>query len=281
MPPIRFAETADGVVAFMELGKPDAPCGTLAILFGLWSHLEVAWEEPVIRSTLQRLTARFRVVLVDRRGIGLSERGAHQHLASTGAQDVEAVRKCLGEARLWLFGNAIGGSAAIEYAATHPQHVHGMVLYAAGARGTWAPHYPWAPTQEQLEAWQVKIRSSWGQATSLEQFAPSVADDVAAQAWWARMMRQSASRNGLAAHLSASTKVDVCERLPQVTAPTLVIQREGDRIVRAGASLYVSERIPGAQLAMLPGDDHLMWFGDTDAVISRLEQFADAQHARR
>ena len=74
---------------------------------------------------------------------------------------------------------------------------------------------------------------------------------------------------------------DVCDQLHRVTAPTLVLQREGDRIVRAGASRYVSERIPGGQLAMLPGSDHLMWFGDTDAVISRLEQFVDASLARR
>jgi len=276
MPPIRFAEAADGVVAFLELGKPNARCGTLVILFGIWSHLEVAWEEPGIRAVLQRLATRFHVVLVDRRGIGLSERLAHQQQVSSGAQDVEAVRQCLGEERIWLFGNSMGGSIAIEYAATHPQRVQGLVLYAAGARGSWAPHYPWAITEEQHRAWQDKIRSSWGGATGLEQFAPSVASDEAARAWWARLMRQSASRNGLAMQLNAFAKVDVCERLPQITAPTLVIQREGDRIVRAGASRYISERIPGGQLAMLPGTDHLMWFGDTDAVISRLEQFAES-----
>jgi pimeloyl-ACP methyl ester carboxylesterase/DNA-binding SARP family transcriptional activator len=279
MPPIRFAEAADGVVAYLELGSPKAPCGTLVILFGIWSHLEVAWEEPVIRGVLQRLATRFRVVLMDRRGIGLSERVAHQQLVGAGAQDVEAVRQCLGEERIWLFGNSLGGAVAIEYAATHPQHVQGLVLYAAGARGSWAPHYPWAPTEAQHQAWQEKIRSGWGGATSLEQFAPSVAGQEAARAWWARLMRQSASRNGLAAHIGAFAKADVCERLRHIAAPTLVIQREGDRIVRAGASRYISERISGAQLALLPGDDHLMWFGDTDAVIGRLEGFADGVKA--
>jgi pimeloyl-ACP methyl ester carboxylesterase/DNA-binding SARP family transcriptional activator len=277
MPPIRFAETADGVVAFLEIGAASAPCGTLLILFGAWSHLEVAWEEPCIRSTLQRLATRFRVALVDRRGLGLSERVAHDNLTSSGAQDVEAVRRCLGEQQIWLFGNSMGGSVAIEYAATHPQHVQGLVLYAAGARGTWAPHYPWAPTEAQLEDWRAKIRLSWGAATSLEQFAPSMAEDESAKAWWARMMRQSASRDGLTNQLGAFAKVDVCQHLPQIKAQTLVIQREGDRIVRAGASRYVSEQIPGACLAMLPGSDHLMWFGDTDAVISQLERFADTR----
>lgn len=281
MPPIRFAESADGVVAFLELGSAQAHRGTLVIVFGLWSHLEVAWEEPVIRGVLQRLASRWRVVLMDRRGIGLSERVADQQMVVGGALDIDAVRRCLGEERIWLFGNSMGGSIAIEYAASYPQHVRGLVLYAAGARGTWAEHYPWAVTGEQLQAWQAKIRSSWGEATSLEQFAPSVAGDEAARAWWARLMRQSASRNSYSTLLSEFAKVDVCDRLPRIQAPTLVIQREGDRIVRAGASRYVSERIPGGQLALLPGSDHLMWFGDTDAVISRLEQFVEARQARR
>ncbi len=279
-PPIRFAESADGVVAFLELGRADAPCGTLVILFGLWSHLEVAWEEPVIRAVLQRLATRFRVVLMDRRGIGLSERVMDQQIVSSGAQDIEAVRRTLGEERIWLFGNSLGGSIAIEYAASYPQHVHGLALYAASARGSWAEHYPWAPTREQLQAWHELIRTSWGEATSLERFAPSVARSEAARAWWARLMRQSASRNSFASLLSAFAKVDVCDRLPKVQAPALVMQREGDRIVRAGAGRFLANRIPRAELVVLPGSDHLMWYGDTDAVINALERFAQLPYPR-
>ena len=281
LPPIRFAEAADGVVAYLELGRADAPCGTLVILFGLWSHLEVAWEEPRIRAVLQRLAASFRVVLMDRRGIGLSERAVQQQAVTEGVQDIDAVRQALGETRVWLFGNSLGGAVALAYAAARPDHVHGLALYAAGPRGSWAPDYPWAATPAQLRSWHGKLRTSWGSATSLEQFAPSVAGDEAARAWWARLLRQAASRNGLAGLLAAFADVDVRDRLPQVRAPVLVLQRDGDRIVRAGVAQYLARQLPDAELHLLPGDDHLMWYGDTDAVIAEVERFAGRHMGRR
>jgi DNA-binding SARP family transcriptional activator len=55
-PPIRFADTDDGAVAYLEIvSGPE----TLVVLFGIWSHIEVAWDEPTIRAVLQRLAQRF------------------------------------------------------------------------------------------------------------------------------------------------------------------------------------------------------------------------------
>jgi pimeloyl-ACP methyl ester carboxylesterase/DNA-binding SARP family transcriptional activator len=273
LPPIRYADADDGAVAYLELGRRDAPGGTLVVLFGLWSHLEVAWDQPVIRATLDRLARRFHVVLMDRRGVGLSDRQTPSITA--GVQDLEAVRQALGVERLWLFANSAGGAIAIEHAVTHAPHVRGLLLFATGARGSWAPDYPWALTLPQLEAWLQKLQSSWGRATSLEQFAPSVAHDATARDWWARLLRQSASRNSVPALLRTFADMDVRERLPNVRVPTLVVQRAGDRIVRAAAGRHLADGIAGARFVLLPGDDNLMWFGDTEAVIREVERFVD------
>jgi pimeloyl-ACP methyl ester carboxylesterase/DNA-binding SARP family transcriptional activator len=270
LPPIRFAETSDGAVAYLELGAGET---TIAVLFGLWSHLEVAWEEPRIRAVLDRLAQRCRVVLIDRRGTGLSERLAVQQLTRSGVEDLDAVRRALGVDRLWLFGNSVGGMIAIDYAAAHGAHVEGLLLYAVGARGTAAPDYPWAATAQQLDKWLAAMHSGWGGPVALEQYAPSCADDIDVQQSWARMMRQSASKHSMPLLLKAFSRMDVRPRLPLIKAPTLVVQREGDRIVRAGAARELASRIAGARLVMLPGDDNLMWLGDTAAVIDEVERF--------
>lgn len=269
-PRIRFADTSDGAVAYLELGSGPQ---TLVILFGLWSHVEVSWEEPTIRSILLRLAQRYRVVLMDRRGTGVSERLVLDPSVPAGVEDLDAVRRTLGVDRLWLFGNSAGGLIAIEYAATHPDAVEGLVLYATSAKGCWSPDFPWAPTAEQFDTWAARLQSGWGGATSLEKFAPSQASDPVAQDWWARLLRQAMSRNSLPTLLREASRMDVRHRLAQLRVPTLVLQREGDRVVRPEIPRYLAQHIPGARLTMLPGDDHNLWAGDVGSVLDRVEAF--------
>jgi pimeloyl-ACP methyl ester carboxylesterase/DNA-binding SARP family transcriptional activator len=269
-PPIQFADAEDGCVAYLEIGNGPT---TLFVMFGVWSHIELAWDEPSIRSILLRLAKRFRVVLIDRRGVGLSDRLGPEQSVPAGVQDLEAVRRAVGADRVWLFGNSVGSMIAIEYAALHAEAVAGLVLYAASARGTWAPDYPWAMTAAQLQKWLDQLRSDWGRPTSLAAFAPSQADDAAARAWWARLLRQAMSRNSLPGLLAEYGRMDVRSRLAQVAAPTLVLQRDADRVVRLGAARFIAEQIPGARLKVLAGQDHNLWAGDAGAVIDELERF--------
>ena len=277
--PLHFADSGDGTLAYLRLGDAQAPGGTLVLLFGLWSHVELAWEQPGIRALLQRLAQRFQVVLLDRRGIGLSERLALPQALEAGVQDLEALRRALGVPRFWLFGNSVGGAIAIKYAAVHAERVQGLMLYAAHARGSWDADYPWALRPGQMAAWLAQLQSAWGLATSLERFAPSLAADEAARHWWARLLRQAASRASLPAILRAYAAVDVRARLATLRVPTLVLQRAGDLIVRAGASRWIAQQIPGAELCLLPGEDHLLWAGDSGAVLDAVEDFVE-RHGR-
>jgi class 3 adenylate cyclase len=66
---------------------------------------------------------------------------------------------------------------------------------------------------------------------------------------------------------------DVRPLLPSVSVPTLVLHREGDRTINVGAGRYLAERIPNAKFVILPGDDHLSFVGDTDALADEIEEF--------
>jgi class 3 adenylate cyclase len=67
--------------------------------------------------------------------------------------------------------------------------------------------------------------------------------------------------------------LDVRDVLPSIQAPTLVIHRRGDRMIRVEHGRYLAEHIPDARLVELPGDDHLFYFGDTDAILAEIEVF--------
>jgi pimeloyl-ACP methyl ester carboxylesterase len=267
---IRFAQTPDGAVAYSLHGDAGP---AIVIVPGLLSHIEVALEEPRIRRCVDTLARRHRVVLVDRRGTGLSERVGIAPSIASAVEDVAAVARDLGDERVWLFGASIGGAIAIAAAAAMPERVAGLVLYGVSPRGTRAPDYPWAMTDAQLHRWLDMLRESWGEATSLESFVPEAAHDPQVQAWWARMLRSAASQKGVAEILRAFHDTDVRGLLPQLRLPTLVIQREDDRIVRAPIARYVAGRVPGATLLMLPGAAHWWWHGDTGTLLDAVERF--------
>jgi class 3 adenylate cyclase len=71
----------------------------------------------------------------------------------------------------------------------------------------------------------------------------------------------------------AAFEDDVRALLPSISVPTLVLHREGDRYIRPGAGRYLADHIPDARLVVLPGDDHVFFVGDTDALVDEIEEF--------
>ncbi len=113
----------------------------------------------------------------------------------------------------------------------------------------------------------------------LRRFAPSVADDPQVRAWYVRLLRNAASRLGVRELLRAFHAMDLGPRLGAVRVPTLVMQREGDRVVPLAAGEQIARGIPGAQLVRLQGEDHFLWHGHSDAVVHAVENFV-GRHAR-
>jgi class 3 adenylate cyclase len=70
-----------------------------------------------------------------------------------------------------------------------------------------------------------------------------------------------------------NTMIDVREVLPTIRVPTLLVYRRNDPDVRVEEGRYIASRIPGSRLVELPGADHLMWAGDSDAIVDEVEVF--------
>ena len=117
------------------------------------------------------------------------------------------------------------------------------------------------------------MQENWGQATSFAQFAPTMTNNPEAQSWWARLLRQSLTRNSIADVLREVSRTDVRHLLSRIAAPTLILHREGDRIVRKEIAQFLADSIPSATLEMLPGEDHLLCYADTDAALDCAESF--------
>jgi pimeloyl-ACP methyl ester carboxylesterase/DNA-binding SARP family transcriptional activator len=275
---ISFAPTRHGQVAYAAWGQGRE---TIVVLWGLMSNLEVALDEPRARAMLDAMARHHRVVMIDRRGTGLSERVGVVPDAASAAEDITAVLDQLKVERAWLFGSSVGGTLAIDVALRQPRRTTGLLLWGTSPRGGWSPATPWGLSDDGLDSWADRLSDPACYDESLQRFAPSVAHDAWVRDWYARLLRNAGTRLGTVQMLRAYQAQDLRARLCEVRVPTLVLQRKGDRVIPAAAARLLADGIPGARLAMLEGSDHFLWHGDTDSVLHEVQRFVGQTGARR
>jgi pimeloyl-ACP methyl ester carboxylesterase len=269
-PETRYARSGDVNIAYQVLGN-----GPLDIVFvmGWVSNVELAWEEPAFARFLTRLASFSRLILFDKRGTGLSDRVTDMPNLETRIDDVRAVMDAVGSERAALFGISEGGPLCMLFAASHPNRTTAVIMAGSYPKRTWAPDYPWGPTDEELETWIDQVQHEWGGPAGINVRAPSMAHDERFRQWWARFLRMSASPTAVMTLVRMNGQIDVRHILPAIRVPTLILHAVGDRAIDIGGSRYMAERISGAKLVELPGADHLPWLSDSDAVLAEVEEF--------
>jgi len=166
-----------------------------------------------------------------------------------------------------------GGPMCILFATTYPQRTEALVMLGGYARRLWAEDYPFGATVEEYDGFLRSIKEGWGGAVGIEVRAPSMLDDERFRTWWATYLRMSASPGAAYALTLMNGEIDVRHALPTVGVPTLIVHRAGDRSLPVEGSRYMADRIQGAKLVEVPGDDHLPWIGDQDEILDEVEEF--------
>ena len=92
--------------------------------------------------------------------------------------------------------------------------------------------------------------------------------------WFRKLFRMGASPGAERALELMNMDVDISNVLPAIHVPALVLHRTGDRICKVEEGRYIADRITGAKYVELPGEDHIPWVGDSDAIIREIEMFA-------
>jgi len=268
--PVQYARSGDVNIAYQLCGNGPVD---LVFVMGWVSHLEYFWKEPSFARFLSRLASFSRLILFDKRGTGLSDPVMRLPTLEQRMDDVRAVLDAAGSRRAVLLGVSEGGPMCSLFAATHPAQTEALVMIGTYARRLRAPDYPWAPTREQREHFLREIIESWGGPVGLTERAPSVAADPAFREWWASFLRMGASPAAAVALTKMNADIDVRHILPTIRVPTLVLHRTGDRCLLVEEGRYVANLIPDSQFVELPGDDHLPFAGDQDALLDEIERF--------
>ncbi len=279
-PQTRYTTTRDGRhLAWSTLG--DGPIDLLYVPQSI-SAMEHLWEHPTVAEFFERLASFARLIIFDRRGSGMSERLPQPAPLEEQMDDIHAVMDAAGSERAAIMAIYEGGPMAMLFAATAPERVGALMLYASMARTMWAPDYDWARTAEVRAAGMDRLEAEWGHGEMLsKQWAPNYADDPRLGAWMSRLQRLAMDPSYARKMIAANGSIDVREVLPSIQAPTLVMHRRQDAGFAFRHSEYLAEHIPNARLVALEGDDSLPFLGDREAVLGEIEEFLTGARAAR
>jgi len=275
-PETRYARTADGThVAYQVSGS-----GPIDLIFlRAWmGNIETEWDDPVVARMLRRFESTGRLIRFDRRGMGMSDRIVHRPPPTIEERldDIRAVMDACGSDRAVFISLGYAAAVVTAFAATYPERTTGLALFNPIVRDRVTRDYEWAPTDEDFEAELEDIRRSWGTteraSTWLAEGAPSRAGDRRFIEWWAEQERRMGTPEDAATLVQLQRDTDVSPVLSAIHAPSLVLIRSASPVDRAR---FVTDRIPGAVLRILPGDDLMAISGDTDAVVREIEEFVD------
>jgi pimeloyl-ACP methyl ester carboxylesterase len=272
IPQTRYARTADGVhIAYQVHGE--GPIDLLMVL-GWTTNIEALWEEPSIARSLNRLASSSRLILFDKRGVGLSDRVPESQLPGleTRMDDLRAVMDAASSERGVVCGISEGGPMAMLFAATYPERTRGLLLFGTVA------DYTTSSDAENEPIELDRIERLWGteeyaRLALHEWAAPSLADDERMVAWLASYTRRSASPGAAIALERMNNGMDASDILHAIHVPTLAIGRSGDLAFPIEEVRRTAERIPGGRFVELPGQDHFFFVGDTERVLVEIEHF--------
>jgi class 3 adenylate cyclase len=250
-PDVRYARSGDVAIAYQVVGE-----GPVDVVFvrGIAGDLLSTWEQPLLVRQVEGLAAACgRVLMLDKRGTGLSDRVREVQSLETTMDDVRAVMDAAGSDRAVLFTGSTSTGIGVLFAATYPDRCAGLVLIDPRMKGIRASEYPWAPTEDEWREQLAAVRAGWGERVYLEglahEWAPEVAEDDAFRDWFVWHMRRSLSPGAALTSFRAAMELDVRDVLAAIRVPTLVIPRSG----LPGPGYYTADRIRDAEVVELPG----------------------------
>jgi pimeloyl-ACP methyl ester carboxylesterase len=279
IPATRYVKSDDVHIAYQVLGE-----GPFDLLFvhGFVSNVEATWRWPELSAFFRRLASFCRLILFDKRGTGMSDRGSQNFTLEQRMHDVQAILDAVGSEQAALFGVSEGGPMSLLYAATYPQRTSALVLYGSYAKRSWAPDYPFGWNDEQWQRALDNIEHNWGspqhnwsspQALSIAVRAPSATVGPQAAERLAAYLRASASPGAAAAVMRMNREIDVRNVLSATRVPTLILHRTADPFIEVEHARYLARHIVGAKLIEFSGEVHLPWLGDRDAILDKVEQY--------
>jgi pimeloyl-ACP methyl ester carboxylesterase len=272
-PPIRYAKSEDVHIAYQVVGD-----GPIDIVFvaGFVTHLGVLWEYDGYRRFVERLASFARVILFDKRGMGLSDRVQVGTLEER-MDDVRAVMDAVDSKRAALLGVSEGGPMSLLFAATYPDRTLALLLCGAELNEETSDEWPWGEqTRAEFEEYIATIADRWGAPFSWSSgFAPDLDPETARRFddLGNRLLPAAVSPGAAVAVSRMAYEVDARHLLPSITVPTLIVHASGDKVCHPENGRYQAKHIRDATYVELDTRNHVPFADGGALVVPEIQEF--------
>jgi class 3 adenylate cyclase len=273
VPDVHYARAGGVAIAYQVVGE-----GPETLVFSPQiSDLFTIWLSPYTHSFLDRLAAHARLIVLNPRGTGLSDRPRNVTLEAR-MDDIASVLDHVGVGRASIIGISTSANVCALFAASYPERVERLILAHPFPRATPSESYPWGFDEEGWLSWIREIRERWGDRDFMEEFARDVAPNLAEDpeelrlfAWQGRLALGPAAATDW---VRLSMETDIVDILSSIRVPTLVLYRPDDSVnlaQGAGPARFVAERIRESRTLALH-TDHSSPFSEeaADAILEFL-----------
>lgn len=267
---VEYAVAKDGThLAFRVLDRDPGQASEhdIVMVTGGLIPMEVFEEDPGIVRLLDGLRSIGRVIVFDRRGVGLSDpiTDWERPVLEQWTDDLAAVIGASGARQAVVFAWD-GFGIATRLAADRPDDLARLVLFQ-----------PMGGDDKRWKAWLTeRITGVWNTERDedvLAQIAPSRARDPSFREWYERAGRVGASPATAARIWESVIRSDAEQTMHRVLAPTLVVHRPNSTYVAPEAVHSVTEALAHATEVEIDGEDHWPFVGDVDAVVAEVAEF--------
>jgi class 3 adenylate cyclase/pimeloyl-ACP methyl ester carboxylesterase len=267
-PETEYVKTSDGVyIAYQAVGE--GPTDVVIDFHPDESNVDLMWAEPDWQPFLTGTTAFGRVIVHDRRGLGVSSRNVPAANLETRVSDLLTVLDTVGSARPILFAGSDTGAMHALFAATHPDRVTALLWNNPVARTAWAPDYPWGQGQEEFER-LMRLSDAWGTVEYSRELAEFRAAERIGRASkvrstgidrpplsdYGRINRNTATPDVAREIARITWDTDVRAILPSVHAPVALVTGTQDRV---GEVAYIASLMPNATVHTVEGRSGLAY----------------------
>jgi class 3 adenylate cyclase len=266
---VRYARIGDAHVAYRVITGDGRGAHELVLLLGGTASMEALFDDPVGLRFLEGLAGLGRLVVFDRRGIGLSDPPDRGELSYEDhfCEDIEAVVSAAEVARAVLVSGTTSWTSSVVYCDRHPDAVAAMVSLEPSPPF----RFPTDIVRGQIE----------GEIDSVALFCPSRANEPGFREWFSRAGRVGASpTRALHAYPSWTDAQarEIRQATARINAPTLVLRRPAAQYSPPVGSDPTAALIPGAVRVDLPGEDLMFYGSEVDALLAEIARFVTGEY---